>query len=180
MRNPNLDCLIWLSLIIILKDNLLSNFSSHVYLRMRLAKNNIQRTLFCSYFRESPRWLLTQGRQAEALKELKIVATRNRKTIPDKITLAMQVCWSYQFLCPNIWICSVLYLCNRFSFIRYLAAVACWQDWLQVCVTHSHTPSTSWHLGFHSHPESHRRQKEFDSGTLSSITFISNKIPLMR
>ena len=29
--------------------------------------------------------------------------------------------------------------CNRFSFIRYLAAVAWWQKWLQACVTHSHT-----------------------------------------
>ena len=52
------------------------------------------------------------------------------------------------------------------------------QDWLQECVTHSHTPSASWHLGFsfiHTHLSCHRRQKGFDSATLPNITFISNK-----
>ena len=41
------------------------------------------------------------------------------------------------------------------------------QDWLQECVTHSHTPSTSWHLGFYSTYTSqlpHETEgKEFDS-----------------
>ena len=50
--------------------------------------------------------------------------------------------------------------CNRFSFIRCWAAVAWWQDWLQACVTHSHTASTSWHLGIHTHLSCHRSQKE--------------------
>ena len=69
-------------------------------------------------------------------------------------------------------------VCNWFSFIHCLGSNCLMQDWLQECVTHSHTPSASWHLGFsfmHTHLSCHRTQKGFDSATLPNITFISNE-----
>ena len=84
----------------------------------------IFRTNSFRYVTESPRWLLTQGRQTDAMKCLTLIAKRNRKVIPPHLYATVTVSYSdYLF-----WYLQLMRIPHRTA-PREFVCISFWYGW---------------------------------------------------